>query len=400
MPPLAGWIRIKEQSMSGFREIPFGRPWITDEDRRAIMDVLDGPILTHGPQGREFEKEFAAFVGGDAHCVAVSSGMAALHLAYLQLGIGPGDEVIVPAQTHTATVHAVECVGARPIFVDCDPATGNLTASAIATAITPRTKAISVVHFLGIPCCMPEIMTVAEKHGLKVVEDCALALGSRYQSKHVGMFGDAACFSFYPVKHITTGEGGMFLSRHRSVAESVGRLRAFGVDRSHTERAIPGIYDVPSLGLNYRMSEINAALGRTQLRRIGYNLKRRKQNFDTLKEALGSAQNILILDARTSNAQSSHYCMSVVLEGDLQDRRDQVVARLKASGIGTSVYYPHPAPRLIYYREKYGYDADRYTEAQRISDQSVALPVGLHLSSDEMGYMAERLLRALKETGA
>src|SRR5437870_7664473 len=145
--------------MSDIRTVPFGRPWITDDDRKAVMEVLDGHILTHGPQCTTFEAEFAAFLGG-GYCVTVSSCMAALHLAYLHFGIGPGDEVIVPSQTHTATAHAVEWVGATPVFADCEAETGNLAADRIAAAITPRTKAISVVHFVGIPCVMPPIMAL------------------------------------------------------------------------------------------------------------------------------------------------------------------------------------------------------------------------------------------------
>ena len=180
--------------MNAPRQIPFARPWITDEDRKAVMEVLEGHVLTHGPQCKEFESEFAAFIGKGAHCVTVSSCMAALHLSYLHFGIGPGDEVIVPAQTHSATVHAVEWVGATPVFVDCDRQTGNLTPQGIASAVTPRTKAISVIHFAGIPCDMPAIMALATQHGLKVVEDCAIALGARYEGRHVGLFGDAGCF--------------------------------------------------------------------------------------------------------------------------------------------------------------------------------------------------------------
>src|SRR5437016_4083230 len=254
--------------MSEPRTIPFGRPWITDDDRKSVLEVLQGPILTHGPQCKAFEAEFAAFMGKDARAVTMSSCMAALHMAYFALGIGPGDEVLVPAQTHTATAHAVEVVGARPVFVDCDPATGNVTAERLAAAVTPRTKALSVVHFLGIPCRMPEIMEVASRHNLKVIEDCALAVGTRYGDRHVGLFGDAGCFSFYPVKHITTGEGGMFVTKHKELAATVARLRAFGVDRSKVSQATPGLYEVPKLGLNYRMSEMQAALGRSQLRRI------------------------------------------------------------------------------------------------------------------------------------
>jgi perosamine synthetase len=384
--------------MTSSRNIPFGRPWITDADREAVMEVLQGHILTHGPQGQAFEKEFAAFTGDQAHCVTVSSGMAALHLAYLHFGIGVGDEVIVPAQTHVATVHAVEWVGAQPVFVDCDGATGNLTAAGIAAAISPRTKAISVVHFNGIPCSMAEIMAVAEPHGLKVIEDCALAVGARYQGKHVGLWGDAGCFSFYPVKHITTGEGGMFITRHQEVAQSVAKLRAFGVDRSYGERTIPGIYDVPALGLNYRMSEMQAALGRVQLGRVKEILARRRVNFDTLKKGLFGIPGLTSLDSQLPEAQNSHYCLSLVLDRADREQRDAVVSRLNTAGVGTSIYYPHPVPRLAYYRGKYEYDAGRFPQAVRISDQSIALPVGPHLTEADIEYIIENFQAALGGT--
>jgi perosamine synthetase len=381
--------------MTSSRNIPFGRPWINDADREAVMEVLQGHILTHGPQGQAFEKEFAAFAGDKAHCVTVSSGMAALHLAYLHFGIGVGDEVIVPAQTHVATVHAVEWVGAKPVFVDCNGATGNLTANGIAAAISPRTKAISLVHFVGIPGPMAEIMAVAEQHGLKVIEDCALAVGALYQGKHVGLWGDAGCFSFYPVKHITTGEGGMFITRHQEVAQSVAKLRAFGVDRSYGQRIIPGIYDVPTLGLNYRLSEMQAALGRVQLGRVQEILARRRANFDALKKGLCGIPGLTVLDSPLSEAQNSHYCLSLVLDRADREQRDQVVVRLNQAGIGTSIYYPHPVPRLAYYRDKYGYDPSSFPQATRISDQSIALPVGPHLIEADIEYIIENFQPAL-----
>jgi perosamine synthetase len=264
-------------------EIPFGRPDITDVDREAVMRVLRGPILTHGPECKSFEAEFGGFLGAGANCVTVSSCMAALHLAYLHFGFGPGDEVIAPACTHVATVHAIEWVGAKPVLVDPDPATGNLTAAGIEAALTPRTRAVSLVHFVGIPCEMDPIVRLCEARGLKLVEDCAIAIGARYRGKHVGLFGDVGTFSFYPVKHITTGEGGMFVSRHADVAQQVARLRAFGVDRTHGERSIPGMYEVPSLGLNYRMSEMQAALGRTQTAKLPAFLGARRANFEALR---------------------------------------------------------------------------------------------------------------------
>jgi perosamine synthetase len=155
--------------MSNRREVPFGRPWFSDRERAAVQRVLEGHILTHGPEGKSFEAEFGAFIGDGAHCLSVSSCMAALHLAYLHFEIGAGDEIIVPAQTHAATAHAVEWTGATPVFVDCDPSTGNVTADAIAAAITARTRAISVVHFIGIACDMPAIVALARRHNLVVM---------------------------------------------------------------------------------------------------------------------------------------------------------------------------------------------------------------------------------------
>ncbi len=369
------------------RTVPFGRPWITDEDRQAVADVLDGYILTHGPKCQELEDEFAKFMGPEAHCVSVSSGMAALHLSYLHFGVGAGDEVIVPAMTHTATVHAVEWVGATPVFVDADPLTGNLTAAAIEAAVSERTRAISVVHFQGIPCDMPAIMEVANRHDLKVIEDCALAVGGRIDGKHVGLFGDTACFSFYPVKHMTCGEGGMFATRHADVAASVNKLRAYGVDRRHDQRATPGMYDVPTLGLNYRMSELQAALGVSQLTRIEEILRIRSENFDYLKAGLEKLDYLRVLDTQCDERVNAHYGLSLVLEGPFASQRNQWIRRLKENGVGTSVYYPQPVARMTYYQDKYGYDASRYPVAEQISDEAIALPVGPHLSQDDLDYI-------------
>jgi perosamine synthetase len=371
------------------RRLPFGRPWITDAEKNAVLAVLSGDVLTHGPQAHAFEGEFAAFIGGGIGSLTTSSGMAALHLAYWQLGIGPGDEVIVPAQTHVATVHAVEFVGAKPIFADCERATGNLTAENIEQLITPRTKAIGLVHFLGIPCDMGPIMALAATHGLRVVEDCALAIGARISGQHVGSFGDAAIFSFYPVKHITTGDGGMFVSRHKDLAAEVAKARAFGVDRSFAERATPGMYDVPTLGINYRMSDINAAIGREQLKRIDAILASRAGNFARLKARLQTLPGLSVIDSTSPDRVNAHYCLTVVIEEGGSAERNALVAKLNAKGVGTSVYYPHPVPRLAYYRERYGYDSGLLPNATRISDQSIALPVGPHLSLDDVDYIAD-----------
>lgn len=383
--------------MTTIRTIPFGRPWITEEDQQAVLEVLQSPVLTHGPQGQQFEDEFARFLGEECYCIAVSSCMAALHLAYLQMGIGPGDEVIVPAQTHVATVHAVEWVGARPVFVDCELRTGNIDVVRLEAAVTPRTKAIGLVHFLGMPCDMDAILALAEHYNLKIVEDCAIALGTRYRDRHVGLFGEVGCFSFYPVKHITAGEGGMVITRDPQVAQRINLLRAFGVDRNHGERLRPGQYDVVMLGLNYRMSELQAALGRSQLRRIDDILKQRRANFFALKSALSSFADVIVLDAPEAESVNSHYCLSLLLTGALARRRDEIVEQLKQVGVGTSVYYPQPVPRMTYYRKKYGYSAESFPRAEVVSDHSIALPVGPHLLAEDIDYIMTCFQRVVKE---
>ena len=373
--------------MTTFRDIPFGRPWITDEDRSAVLEVLNGHVLTHGPNCIGFENDFVMMMGAGS-ATTTSSCMAALHLCYLHLGVGPGDEVIVPAQTHVATVHAVELTGAKPVFADCEINTGNIDISKLENAITDKTKAIGVVHFVGIPVAMPEVMAIADKHNLKVIVDCALAVGARYDGRHVGLFGEAGCYSFYPVKHITSGEGGMFVSQFDDVVKKVANFRAFSVDRTHMERTIPGIYDVTNVGMNYRMSEMQAALGRTQTKRIPKILKKRDANFKMLKTELKRINDIHVLDSTSSKSKNSHYCLIVVLTDSAAKKRNDIVLELKERNIGCSIYYPHPVPRLKYYKDKYDYELKQFPNATAISDQGIALPVGPHLNEDDMSYIA------------
>jgi perosamine synthetase len=373
------------------RDIPFGRPWIDDEDRSAVMDVLNGHILTHGPNCTGFENNFTEMMGAGS-ATTTSSCMAALHLSYLHLGIGPGDEVIVPAQTHVATVHAVELTGATPVFIDCELKTGNIDISRLENAINNKTKAIGIVHFVGIPLVMSDVMTIANKYNLKVIEDCALAVGARYDGRHVGLFGEAGCFSFYPVKHITSGEGGMFVSQYDNVVKKVANFRAFSVDRTHMERSIPGVYDVTDVGMNYRMSEMQAALGRTQTKKLPEILEKRSANFEALKSELKNVDDVIVLDSSNSKSKNSHYCLILILIGSAAEKRNEIVLELKERKVGCSIYYPHPVPRLKYYQDKYGYDLKLFPNAAAVSDQSIALPVGPHLDEKDMSYIASVFL--------
>jgi perosamine synthetase len=377
-------------------KIPFGTPMIGAEERAAVAEVLAGPILVHGPRATQFEQGFAQFTGAP-HAVSVSSCTAGMHLIYFALGYGPGDEVIVPAMTHVATAHAVELCGARPVFVDAEPQTGNIDIKRIEAAITPRTKAIAVVHYLGVPVDMPAITAIAKRHNLFVMEDCALSPGAKVDGIHTGLHGDAGVFSFYPVKHLTTAEGGMIILRDAELAAQLRLKKAFGVDRSHGERKVPGVYDVVTLGFNYRMSEIHAAIGIEQMKKLGGFLRQRELNHRVLSQLLQDVSGLRVLPAPTGRLTSCHYCLSVVFDDQLATRRPEIMDALTARGVGTSVYYPQPVPRMTYYREKYGYDASAYVNAARLSDQSIALPVGPHLGEPEMQAIASALAETLEK---
>jgi perosamine synthetase len=359
-------------------------------------EVLSGHVMVHGPRIHQFEKDFAKWVGAES-AVAVSSCTAGLHLAYFHLGIGPGDEVIVPAMTHVATAHAVEFTGATPIFVDAEIRTGNINIDQIEEAITPRTKALSLVHFLGMPVDMDRINKIAKKHDLFVVEDSALAFGAKYKGVHAGLLGDIGLFSMYPVKHITTLEGGLILSKHPEILEKIALQRAFGVDRTHGERKIPGQYDVNLLGFNYRMNELQAAIGSIQVDRLDGFLEKRKENYEIISGKLDEIKQIHQFESSNGNFQSSYYCKSIVLQGGLEKKRTEVIGAMTTRGVGTSIYYPRPVPELTYYREKYGSAVDEFPEAAKIANHSVALPVGPHLRSGDAEYVADAVIEVIKE---
>jgi len=382
------------------REIAFGRPMIAEEERAAVLRVLESPQLVHGPMAKEFESAFAASLGGGAYATTVSSCTAGLHLAYLHLGLREGDEVIVPAETHVATAHTVEVTGARPVFVDCEARTGNIDPAAVADAITERTRAISVVHYLGLPVRMEPILSVARKHSLFVVEDCALAVGASLDGVACGLLGDVGAFSFYPVKHITTAEGGMVVSRHKEVTASIENIKAFGYDRTMAERKIPGVYDVARLGINYRMNEIAAAIGVEQLKKAREFARRRAENARVLRRQLAEIDEVNVLADGDARAIHANYCIVAVLEQELAARRPEIMTELRLRGVGTSVYYPVPLPLAKYYKEKYGARPEQFPNAVRISNHSIALPVGPHLGTEDMVVIATELKAAIAKCKA
>ena len=378
-------------------KIPFGRPLIGAEEIKAVNDVLSGPILVHGPVAKEFELKFAEFTKSPS-AISVSSCTAGMHLVYLSLGLGAGDEVLVPAQTHIATAHAVEVTGATPVFVDSELNTGNINISLIENAINSKTKALAVVHYLGVPVDMELINKIAKKHNLFVIEDCALAPGTILDDKHVGLHGDVGVFSFYPVKHITTAEGGMVISKHEDLLKKISHIKAFGLDRNYSERRVPGLYDVNDLGLNYRISEIHSAIGVEQMKKLPDFLAKRKSNFKKLEGGLKDINGVTVLPQLDNDRfVSSYYCLGLILQENLQKSREKIMNSLTKRGIGTSIYYPSPVPRMTYYKNKYGYNSNNFKNSEIISDGMISFPIGPHLSIEDMNFISKQFKEVMEE---
>ena len=354
--------------------IRFGQPCFGDGEKEAAAEVMKHHHLTNAGRVRAFEEAFEQYVGGGI-AVAVSNCTAALYLAFLGR-IEPGDEVLVPALTHPATAHAIELHGAKPVFVDVWPTTGVMDSELIEEKITPATKAICVVHHLGRQGYMRTTMDIARRHNLFVIEDCAQALGAKHASsageKHVGLIGDAGCFSFYPVKHITTGEGGMFLTKHPAWAEDARMAREFG------KHPISG--EFANLGGNFRMTEWSGAIGAVQIARMGEFLERRRKNSDILKRCLDGFQFL--------ETNGSHYALCVMLPNN--GNRDRIRKKLHTIRIETSVYYPRPVPLTVYYQERYGYRPGDFPVAEDICRRSLCLSIGPHLDGNHMRYVASK----------
>jgi Predicted pyridoxal phosphate-dependent enzyme apparently involved in regulation of cell wall biogenesis len=227
-------------------KIPFGKPIIENKEIQEVCKTLKSSILVHGKKTEEFENLFNRFTGSKFGA-SVSSCTTGMHLVYKFLGIGSGDEVLVTSQSHVATAHCIEYVGAKPVFIDCELQTGNIDLNKIEEKITKKTKAIAIVHFAGIPVNMNLLNKISKKFKLKIIEDCALALGSKINNKHVGLIGEAGIFSFYPIKHITTIEGGMIISKNKKLIDFVKKNRAFGYKKNTRDKN--SLYDVDSLGL-------------------------------------------------------------------------------------------------------------------------------------------------------
>ena len=358
--------------------LPYARPDIGDEEIAAVSDALRSGWVTTGPQTRLFEQAFTDYLGGGLESIAVNSATAGLHLALEALGIGPGDEVILPTLTFTATAEVVRYLGADPVLVDVDPVTLNMDPAYIRTALTPRTKAIMPVHYGGLACPMDEILAIAQEHGLKVVEDAAHALPTTWQGTLVGQLqSDVTVFSFYANKSMTTGEGGMAVTRHADLARRMRTMRLHGMSRDAFDRftsTTPAwYYEVVAPGFKYNLTDIAAAMGLQQLKKLPRFVARRQQLADTYRTQLSGLPLVLPADAPPGDVHAWHlYVIRLTEASPLA--RDAVIQALSDRGIGTSVHYV-PLHRHPYWRDRYQLTPQMFPQADAAYLSMLSIPL-------------------------
>lgn len=372
--------------------IPYGRQYVDDEDIEEVVKVLKSDFLTTGPVIEEFEKKVADYVGAK-YAVAVANGTAALHSACYAANIGKGDEVITTPITFAASSNCAFYCGAVPVFADIDPKTYNIDPSDVEKKITDRTKAIIAVHFTGQPCDMERIHEIANKHGLIVIEDAAHALGAVYEGKKVGSLSEMTTFSFHPVKHITTGEGGMVLTNHQELYERLKLFRAHGITREeHLLRKNDGpwYYEQLDLGYNYRITDIQCALGISQMKKLPYFLERRKEIAERYQEAFADCENIQCPYQKPGCENAWHLYVIRIKGG----KRKEVFEKLREAGIGVNVHYI-PVYQHPYYQE-HGYKDISCPNAEQYYEEAISLPIYPALKEAEQEYVIETVQKICK----
>ncbi len=345
--------------------IPIAKPLIGDEEKQAVLEVLDSGMLAQGPRVEAFEKAFAGMCGV-AYAVATTSGTTALHTALLAHGIGPGDEVITTSFTFIASANSILYTGAKPVFVDIDPATFNIDPEQVESAITPRTRAILPVHLFGLPCDMDPLMEIAKKHGLVVLEDACQSHGAEYKGRKAGAFGTGA-FSLYPTKNMTSAEGGMITTDDPAIAEKCRVIRQHGMRRR---------YYHDELGFNFRMTDICAAIGLAQLRKLEKFNAARQANALFLSANL---QGVAVPRVPADRTHVYHQYTVRVPHG----RRDALLKYLGEHGVGTAVYYPVPVHRQTVYTEQLGY-RQSLPQAECAAAEVLSLPVHPALAPSDL----------------
>ena len=368
--------------------IPYGRQWIEDDDVKAVVDTLKSDYLTTGPKVKEFEQSFAEYTGAK-YAVAVSSGTAALHCACHCTGIKKGDEVITTPITFAASANSILYCGGTPVFADIDPETYNIDTDKIESLITKKTKAILPVDFAGQPCDLEKIKEIAKKNGLIIIEDASHALGADYKKLKIGSISDITTFSFHPVKHITSGEGGMVTTNDEETYKRLKLFRSHGITRNREEMEKDEgewYYEQIELGYNYRISDIHCALGISQLKKIEKFIQRRREIAKKYDEAFSGIEWLKIPKQREGCNSSYHL---YVLRLKNRDRK-KVFDKLRNDGIGVNVHYL-PVYKLPYY-QKTGYKNVKCIEAEKLYNEMISIPIFPKMTDDEQEYVIERIM--------
>lgn len=362
--------------------IPVTEPAFIGNEKKYVNDCLESSwISSVGKYIELFEEKFAGYLGVN-HGVSCSNGTVALHLALLALGIGPGDEVIVPTLTYVATANAVTYVGAKPVFVDCDPDTWCMDVKDFGAKITPSTKAVIPVHLYGHPCDMDPIMRLAAERGVYVIEDAAEALGSRYKEKMAGSIGHLATFSFYGNKTITTGEGGMVVCNDDQLADRVRLYKGQGMSREKR-------YWFEVVGYNYRMTNIQAAIGLAQLEKVDYYVSRKRENAEAYSQALRSISG-LTLPAEKDYAFNTYWMYSVLIGAGFGMARDVLMAHLAAEQIETRPFFycMHAMPPYAA-----GYEMGDFPISEHVAANGLNLPSSVCLKKEDIARIADSIQR-------
>lgn len=350
--------------------IPIARPLIGEDEQNAVLEVMASGMVAQGPRVKEFESRFAEMCGAE-HGIATTSGTSALHVALLAHEIGPGDEVLTSPFSFIASANCALFVGAKPVFVDIEPDYFTIDPEKIREKITPRTRAIEPVHLYGQACDMQAIVEIAEEYDLVIIEDACQAHGAKFNGQSVGSFG-TACFSFYPTKNITTGEGGMITTNDANIAEKARLVRDHGS---------PVRYQHESLGYNLRMNDMQAAIGLTQLPKLDQWNKKRQENAAYLTQELSKVEGVVPPAIRENAVHVFHQYTIRIPD------RDDAVEKLREKGVGVGVHYPTPIHQQPYY-QKLGY-SDSLPQSEAASREVLSLPVHPSLSQDDLDQIVE-----------
>jgi dTDP-4-amino-4,6-dideoxygalactose transaminase len=378
------------------RFVPFALPDIGDDEIAAVVEALRSGWVTTGPKTKLFETAFAEFIGGGVEALAVNSATAGLHLALEALGIGPGDEVIAPSLTFTATVEVVRYLGAEPVLVDVDSHTLNIDVERVRAAITPRTKAIMPVHYGGLGCDMDALIALAREHGLRIVEDAAHALPTVVQGRLVGTLDtDVTVFSFYANKTMTTGEGGMAVTRDPEVAKRMRVMRLHGMSRDAFDRFVSKTpawyYEIVAPGFKYNLTDMASALGLVQLTRLPQFAQRRQQLAERYYRELAELPLVLPAAALPGDQHAWHLFV-IRLADSASVGRDETIQALSDRGIGTSVHYV-PLHRQPYWRDRYNLTPQMFPVADQAYQRMISIPLFTAMSDESQG----RVIQALQE---